>query len=168
MYKHMGTSNYNYQIPREGSDIHYSGCNTWKDWKTISKNKHCCHFWWLHPTVWKGEQQHKSDSSGSTLHVSHFPKKHAQDHQPKLKWLLSKVRLRFNTKKKVACYFLKESYTTVNFLQPSFLKKGGLKTFPATSTECRGITQWKRENIVNTLKGVPQSAHSFQNAFLLE
>ena len=37
--------------------------------------------------------------------------------------------------------FLEESYTTVNFLQPSFLEKGGLKTFPAPSTERRGITQ---------------------------
>ena len=36
--------------------------------------------------------------------------------------------------------FLEESYTTVNFLQP-FLEKGGLKTFPAPSTERRGITQ---------------------------
>ena len=34
-------------------------------------------------------------------------------------------------------YFLEESYTTVNFLQPSFLKKVVLKTFPAR----RGITQ---------------------------
>ena len=57
--------------------------------------------------------------------------------------------------------FLEESYTTVNFLQPSFLKKDGLKTFPAPSTERRGITQSKRDNIVNTLKGVPQSPHSF-------
>ena len=39
--------------------------------------------------------------------------------------------------------FLEESYTTVNFLQPSFLKKGGLKTFPAPSTKRRGITQSK-------------------------
>ena len=61
-------------------------------------------------------------------------------------------------------FFLKESYTTVNFLQPSFLKKGVLKTFPAPRTERRGITQSKRDNIVNTLKGVPQSAHSFWNS----
>ena len=60
--------------------------------------------------------------------------------------------------------FLEESYTTINFLQPSFLKKDGLKTFPAPSTERRGITQSKRDNIVNTLKGVPQSAHSFWNS----
>ena len=49
-----------------------------------------------------------------------------------------------------------------------FFKKGGLKIFPAPSTERRGITQSKRENIVNMLKGVPQTAHSFRNAFLLE
>ena len=60
--------------------------------------------------------------------------------------------------------FLAESYTTVNFFQPSFLKKDGLKTFPASSTERRGITQSKRDNIVNTLKGVPQSVHSFWNS----
>ena len=60
--------------------------------------------------------------------------------------------------------FLEEIYTTVNFLQPSFLKKGGLKTFHAPGTERRGITQSKRDNIVNTLKGVPQSAHSFWNS----
>ena len=57
--------------------------------------------------------------------------------------------------------FLGESYTTVNFLQPSFLKKGGLKTFPPPSTKRCGITQSKLDNIVNTLKGVPQSTHSF-------
>ena len=28
-------------------------------WKTISKNKHCFHFYWLHTTVWKGKQQQK-------------------------------------------------------------------------------------------------------------
>ena len=60
--------------------------------------------------------------------------------------------------------FLEESYFTVNFLQPCFLKKGGLKTFPAPSTERCGITQSKRDNIVSTLKGVPQSAHSFWNS----
>ena len=59
--------------------------------------------------------------------------------------------------------FLEESYATVNFLQP-FLKEGGLKIFPAPNTERRGITQSKRDNIVNTLKGVPQSAHSFWNS----
>ena len=59
---------------------------------------------------------------------------------------------------------LEESYTTVNCLQPSFLKKDALKTFPAPSTECRGITQSKRDKLVNTLKGVPQSAHSFWNS----
>ena len=53
--------------------------------------------------------------------------------------------------------FLEESYTTVNFLQPSFLKKGGLKTFHAPRTERRDITQSKCDNIVNTLKGVPHS-----------
>ena len=57
--------------------------------------------------------------------------------------------------------FLEESYTTVNFLQPSFFKKDGLETFPSPRTERRGITQSKRDNIVNTLKGVPQSPHSF-------
>ena len=60
-------------------------------------------------------------------------------------------------------FFLEESYTTVNFLQHSFLKKGGLKIFPVPSTERSGITQSKRDNIVNTVKGVPQSAHSFWN-----
>ena len=60
--------------------------------------------------------------------------------------------------------FLEESYTTVNFLQPSFLKKGGLKTFYAPSTERRDITQSKCGNIANILKGVPQSAHSFWNS----
>ena len=50
--------------------------------------------------------------------------------------------------------FLEESYTTVNFLQP-FLKKGDLKTFPAPSTERRGITKSERDNIINTLEGVP-------------
>ena len=59
--------------------------------------------------------------------------------------------------------FLEEGYTIANVLHPSFLKKGGLKTFPAPSTERRGITQSKPDNIVNTLKGVPQSAHSFWN-----
>ena len=59
--------------------------------------------------------------------------------------------------------FLEESYTTVIFLQSSFLKKDGLKTFPSPSTERRRITQSKPDNIVNTLKGVPQSAHSFLN-----
>ena len=59
--------------------------------------------------------------------------------------------------------FLEESFTTFNFLQPSFLEKGGLKTFLAPSTERRGITQSKRNNIINMLKGVPQSAHSFWN-----
>ena len=68
----MGARNYNYQIPKEGSHIHGSRCNTRKHWKTISQNKHCCHFWWPRPTVWKGEQQYKRDSSGSTLHISHF------------------------------------------------------------------------------------------------
>ena len=60
--------------------------------------------------------------------------------------------------------FLEESYTTVNLLQPSFFKKDGLETFPSPSTERRGITQSKRDNIVNTLKGVPQSPHSFWNS----
>ena len=60
--------------------------------------------------------------------------------------------------------FLEEGYTIANVLHPSFLKKGGLKTFPAPSTERRGITQSKPDNIVNTLKGVPQSAHSFWNS----
>ena len=50
--------------------------------------------------------------------------------------------------------FLEERYTTANFLHPSFLKKGGLKTFPTPSTEDRGITQSKRGNIVNMLIGV--------------
>ena len=68
------TRNYNYQIPRKGSHIHESRCNTWKHQKTISQNKHCCHFWWLCPTMWKGEQQHKNDYSGSTLHISQFQK----------------------------------------------------------------------------------------------
>ena len=44
--------------------------------------------------------------------------------------------------------FLEESYTTVNFLQPSFLRKGGLKTFPAPSTERRGITQSKLQTTI--------------------
>ena len=59
--------------------------------------------------------------------------------------------------------FLEEVYPTVNILQPSFLKKNSLKTFPAPSTESRGITQSKRDNIVTKLvhKGAPQSAHSF-------
>ena len=51
---------------------------------------------------------------------------------------------------------LEESYTTVNFLQPSFFKKGRLKTFTAPSTESRGITQSKSDNVANTLKVVPQ------------
>ena len=59
--------------------------------------------------------------------------------------------------------FLEESYITVNFLQSSFLKKGGLKTFPASSTECCGIKQSKHDNIVNMLKDVPQSVHSLWN-----
>ena len=57
----------------------------------------------------------------------------------------------------------KESFL-VNFLQPSVFKKGGLETFHAPSTERHGITQSKRDNIVNTLKGVPQSGHSFWNS----
>ena len=72
--KYMGARNYNYQLPREGSHIHGSRCKTWKHSKTISQNKHCYHFWWLRPTVWKGKQQHKSDSSGSTLYISHSQK----------------------------------------------------------------------------------------------
>ena len=28
----------------KGSHIHGSRCNRWKHWKTISQNKHCCHF----------------------------------------------------------------------------------------------------------------------------
>ena len=36
--------------------------------------------------------------------------------------------------------FLEEIYTTVNFLQLSFLKKCGFKNFPASSTERHGIT----------------------------
>ena len=59
--------------------------------------------------------------------------------------------------------FLAESYTTVNFLRSSFLKKGGLKTLLASSNECRRIKQSKHDNIVNMLKGVPQSAHSLWN-----
>ena len=55
--------------------------------------------------------------------------------------------------------FLEEIYTTVTFLQRSFFRK----TFPVPSTERRGITQSKRGNLVSTLKGVPQSAHSFWN-----
>ena len=61
-------------------------------------------------------------------------------------------------------FFLEESYTTVNFLQPSFLKKGGLKTFPTPSTDPRGITRSKSDNIVNTVKGVPLSTYSFWNS----
>ena len=49
-------------------------------------------------------------------------------------------------------------------LQSSLLKKDGLKTFASPSTERRGITQSKPDNILNTLKGVPQSAHSFLNS----
>ena len=60
--------------------------------------------------------------------------------------------------------FLEESYATINFLQPYFLKKGGLKTFPTTRTECCGTTKSKHGNIVHTLKGVPPSAHSFWNS----
>ena len=61
---------------------------------------------------------------------------------------------------------LEESYTAVNFLQPSFLKKGGFKTFPTPSTECHGIIRSKRDNVVNTLKGVSQLAHSFPSGIL--
>ena len=60
-----------------------------------------------------------------------------------------------------------ESIVEVQFKTGSsmfFLKKGGLKTFPAPSTERRGITQSKRNNIVNTLKDVPQLVHSFWNS----
>ena len=60
--------------------------------------------------------------------------------------------------------FLEESYTTTNFLQPSFLKKDGLKTFPAPKPERHGITQSKCDNIINTLKGILQSVHSFWNS----
>ena len=56
--------------------------------------------------------------------------------------------------------FLKEGCTTVNILQPSFLKRSSLKIFRAPSTERRGIKQSNRDNIVNTLKGVAQVAHS--------
>ena len=44
VWKYMGARNYNYQIPREGSHIYGSRYNAWKHWKTILKNKHCCHF----------------------------------------------------------------------------------------------------------------------------
>ena len=57
--------------------------------------------------------------------------------------------------------FRKESCTTVNILQPSFLKRSSLKIFPAPSTEQSGIKQSNRDNMVNTLKGVAQLAHSF-------
>ena len=60
--------------------------------------------------------------------------------------------------------FLEESYTTVNFLLPSFLKKDGLKTFPTPSTDPRGITRSKSDNIVNTVKGVPLSTYSIWNS----
>ena len=71
-------------------------------------------------------------------------------------------------KKEAACYITKnpssKKVISPSTLQPSFLKKDGLKTFPAPSTERCGITQSKRDNIVNTLKGVPQSVHSFWNS----
>ena len=66
----MGTRNCNYQIPREGSHIHGSRGNIWKHWKTVSQNKHCCQFWWLRPTVWKWEQQHKTIVLDLPLHIS--------------------------------------------------------------------------------------------------
>ena len=94
----MGGRNYNYQIPREGSHIHGSRCNTWKHWKTFSQNKHCCHFWWLRPTVRKGEQQHKSDSSRSTLHISHFQKStHKIINKVKTPLIESIVEVQFKT-----------------------------------------------------------------------
>ena len=57
--------------------------------------------------------------------------------------------------------FLDVNYKTVDFLQSSFKKQGGLKTFPAPTKERRGISQSKRDKIINTLKGVPQSTHTF-------
>ena len=56
----------------------------------------------------------------------------------KMPLMESKVKVQFKTGSSMLHYkesFLGESFTTVNFLQPSFLKKGGLKTFPAPSTE---------------------------------
>ena len=126
----MGARNYNYQIPREGSHIHGSRCNTWKNWETISQNKHCCHFWWLRPTVWKSEQQHKSDSSGSTLYISHFQKRSRARSSTKVKIPLMKsiAEVHFKKGSSMLHYkesFLGESYTTVNFLQTSFLTLSG-------------------------------------------
>ena len=159
MCKYVEARNYSCEIPREGSNIHGSRYNTWNHWKTVSQNKHCYHFWWPRPTVWKGKQQHlpfisKKARTRSTTRV-------------KIPLMKSIVEVQFKKGSSMLHdkeFFLKESYTTVNFLQPSFLKKGVLKTFPVPRTERCGITQSKRYNIVNTLKGVPQSAHSFWNS----
>ena len=84
----------------------------------------------------------------------------------KMSLMESVVEVQFKKGRNMSYYkesFLGEIYTTVNFLQVFFLKKGGLKTFPASSTERNDITQSKRENTGNTMKGVPQSTHSFWN-----
>ena len=117
------------------------------------------------PTAWKSERQHKTIVLDLPF-MYLISKKASIRSSPKLKCLLWKLKLRSNSTKGSSMmhykeYFLEESYTTINFLQPSFLKKDGLKTFPAPSTQRRGITQSTRGNIVNTPKGVPQSAHSF-------
>ena len=168
MCKYIGGRNYIHLIPREGSHIRGSRCNTWKHWKTILQSKHCRYFWWLHPTVQKGEQQHKNDGSGSTFHISHLQKPYTRSSaKVKMPLMESIVAVQFKKGSSMLHYkesFLEESYATINFLQSSFLKKGGLKTFPTTSTECCGITKSKRDNIMHTLKGVPPSAHSFWNS----
>ena len=168
MCKYMGVRNYNYQIPREGSHIHGSRCNTWKHWETISQNKHCCHFWWFCPTVWKGNNNIKAIDLDLPF-IYPISKKARTRSSTKLKMPLMKsiAEVQFKKGSSMLHYkksFLEESYTTVIFLQSSFLKKDGLKTFPSPSTERRGITQSKPDNILNTLKGVPQSAHSFLNS----
>ena len=79
----------------------------------------------------------------------------------------SMVEVQFKKRTSMLHYqesFLKESYTTVNFLQSFFLKKMDLKTFPTPTTKYHSITQLQRDNIVKTLNGVPQLAHSFSNS----
>ena len=161
MCKYMGARNYNYKIPREGSHIHGSRCNTCKasTVATFDDFVQLCE---------KGDNNIKAIVLDLPF-IYPISKKARTRSSTKVKMPLMKsiAEVQFKKGSSMLHYkesFLEESYTTVNFLQPSFLKKDGLKTFPALITERRGITQSKRDNIVNTLKGVPQSAHSFWNS----
>ena len=133
MCKYMGARNYTYQIHGEGSHIHGSRCNTWKHWKTISQNKHCCYLWWLRPTLWKGKQQHKSDSSGSTLHITHSKARTRSSIKVKMPLMESIVEVQFKKENSILHYkesFLEESYRQL--FATLFLKKRWFENLSCT------------------------------------